>query len=555
MIGFQSADLLGLLPALLLVLAGMAVLLLEVFQRASFPRTHLAYVTALAALAAAGVSYLIAPAEPQTLWGGMVRFDALGCVITAFTAVACAITALGSTRYLEELEIDRGEYYALLLFATAGMSVMVSANDFVVLFLGLEMGAVAMYALTAYQRRSNLSSEAGFKYFLLGALGSALLVYGVAFLTGLTGSTGYDQIGAALRAPDAARHFANPTGVVPFLPLPLVGMALVFVAFLIKMAAAPFHMWAPDAYSGAPTPTTGFLSGAGKIAGVAALFRLFAGPFATPELSGGLAGWTTLAFFAAVASIVVGNLVALTQKRVRRMLAWSSVAHAGYLLLALCALGVKEAAAGSIRAVILYGAAYAIANAGAFIVLAAFGRDKAEADTLDELSGLGRKHPAMGLALSLFLISAAGLPPAAGFVAKLSLFSTAFAAGEGAATPAYCAEMLQWLAVGGLVLSVAGGLAYLRVIAHLYGRDAHVRVDYRPHTATTLGVAIAALLTLWMGLMPGRVLVWGGNVAKQLLPAPAVAAPSEPAAPSEVAPSEAPKAIEVVPLPNAELPR
>ena len=555
MIGFTSADLLGLLPALLLVLAGMAVLLLEVFQRASFPRTHLAYVTALAALAAAGVSYLIAPAEPQTLWGGMVRFDALGCVITAFTAVACAITALGSTRYLEELEIDRGEYYALLLFATAGMSVMVSANDFVVLFLGLEMGAVAMYALTAYQRRSNLSSEAGFKYFLLGALGSALLVYGVAFLTGLTGSTGYDQIGAALRAPDAARHFANPTGVVPFLPLPLVGMALIFVAFLIKMAAAPFHMWAPDAYSGAPTPTTGFLSGAGKIAGVAALFRLFAGPFATPELSGGLAGWTTLAFFAAVASIVVGNLVALTQKRVRRMLAWSSVAHAGYLLLALCALGVKEAAAGSIRAVILYGAAYAIANAGAFIVLAAFGRDKAEADTLDELSGLGRKHPAMGLALSLFLISAAGLPPAAGFVAKLTLFSTAFAAGEGAATPAYCAEMLQWLAVGGLVLSVAGGLAYLRVIAHLYGRDAHVRVDYRPHPATTLGVAIAAVLTLWMGLMPGRVLVWGDNVARQLLPAPAVAAPSEPAVPSDAAPSEAPKAIEVVPLPNAELPR
>lgn len=555
MIGFTSADLLGLLPALLLVLAGMAVLLLEVFQRASFPRTHLAYVTALAALAAAGVSYLIAPAEPQTLWGGMVRFDALGCVITAFTAVACAITALGSTRYLEELEIDRGEYYALLLFATAGMSVMVSANDFVVLFLGLEMAAVAMYALTAYQRRSNLSSEAGFKYFLLGALGSALLVYGVAFVSGLTGHTGYDQIGAALRAPDAASHFANPTGVVPFLPLPLVGMALIFVAFLIKMAAAPFHMWAPDAYSGAPTPTTGFLSGAGKIAGVAALFRLFAGPFATPELSGGLAGWTTLAFFAAVASIVVGNLVALTQKRVRRMLAWSSVAHAGYLLLALCALGVKEAAAGSIRAVILYGAAYAIANAGAFIVLAAFGRDKAEADTLDELSGLGRKHPAMGLALSLFLISAAGLPPAAGFVAKLTLFSTAFAAGEGAATPAYCAEMLQWLAVGGLVLSVAGGLAYLRVIAHLYGRDAHVRVDYRPHPATTLGVAIAAVLTLWMGLMPGRVLVWGDNVARQLLPAPAVAAPSEPAAPSEVAPAEAPKAIEVVPLPNAELPR
>jgi NADH-quinone oxidoreductase subunit N len=234
MIGFTSADLLGLLPALLLVLAGMAVLLLEVFQRASFPRTPLAYVTALAALLAAAVAYLIAPAEPQTLWGGMVRFDALGCVITAFTAVACAITALGSTRYLEELEIDRGEYYALLLFATAGMSVMVSANDFVVLFLGLEMGAVAMYALTAYQRRSNLSSEAGFKYFLLGALGSALLVYGVAFLTGLTGSTGYDQIGAALRAPDAARHFANPTGVVPFLPLPLVGMALVFVAFLIR---------------------------------------------------------------------------------------------------------------------------------------------------------------------------------------------------------------------------------------------------------------------------------------------------------------------------------
>jgi NADH:ubiquinone oxidoreductase subunit 2 (subunit N) len=216
-----------------------------------------------------------------------------------------------------------------------------------------------------------------------------------------------------------------------------------------------------DAYSGAPTPTTGFLSGAGKIAGVAALFRLFAGPFATPELSGGLAGWTTLAFFAAVASIVVGNLVALTQKRVRRMLAWSSVAHAGYLLLALCALGVKEAAAGSIRAVILYGAAYAIANAGAFIVLAAFGRDKAEVETLDELSGLGRKHPAMGLALSLFLISAAGLPPAAGFVAKLSLFSTAFAAGEGAATPAYCAEMLQWLAVGGLVLSVLNAAVYL----------------------------------------------------------------------------------------------
>jgi len=175
MIGFTSADLLGLLPALLLVLAGMAVLLLEVFQRASFPRTHLAYVTALAALLAAAVAYLIAPAEPQTLWGGMVRFDALGCVITAFTAVACAITALGSTRYLEELEIDRGEYYALLLFATAGMSVMVSANDFVVLFLGLEMGAVAMYALTAYQRRSNLSSEAGFKYFLLGALGMTLV--------------------------------------------------------------------------------------------------------------------------------------------------------------------------------------------------------------------------------------------------------------------------------------------------------------------------------------------------------------------------------------------
>ena len=555
MIGFESADLLGLLPALLLVLTGMAVLLLEVFQRAFFPRTHLAFVTALGALLAAGTCYLIAPSEPQTLWGGMVRFDALGCVITAFTAVACAITALGSTRYLEALDIDRGEYYALLLFATAGMSVMVSANDFLVLFLGLEMGAVSFYALTAYQRRSTLSSESGFKYFLLGALGSALLVYGVAFLSGLTGSTGYDAIGTALRGPDGARHFANPTGMVPFLPLPLVGMALVFVAFLIKMAAAPFHMWAPDAYSGAPTPTTGFLSGAGKVAGVAALLRLFTGPFATPELSGGLAGWTTLAFFAALASMVVGNLVALTQKRVRRMLAWASVAHAGYLLLALCAVGVSEASATSVRAIVLYGAAYSIANAGAFIVLAAFGREEGEADTLEELAGLGRKYPAMGLALSLFLLSAAGLPPAAGFVAKLSLFSTAFAAAEGTGTPASCATWMQWLAVGGLVLSVAGGLAYLRVIAHLYGRDPHVRVEYRPHSATTLGVALAALLTLWMGIMPGRVLVWGGNIARQLLPAPAVVAAPDAAPTPEAAPAPdaiPSKPLEVVPLPSAE---
>jgi NADH-quinone oxidoreductase subunit N len=477
-------------------------------------------VSAVGAALTALAAWLIWPEAPVTLFGGMVRLDALTSVVTIGCAVGAGITALGSTRYLEAHGIDRGEYYALLLFATAGMSLMVGANDFIVLFLGLEIQAIALYALAAYQRRDPESAEGGLKYFMLGALGSALLVYGIALLYGLAGSTGYERIAAAMGPDD----FATAGG----LPLPVLGTMLVIVAFLVKLAAAPFHMWAPDAYTGAPTPAAGFLGGAAKLAGVAALGRLLATVLGVDALRHGDHAWTTALFYVALLSVVVGNVVGLAQFRVKRMLAWSSVSQAGYLVLALVALAADGSRDEALRNVVFYGVVYAIASAGAFAALGAFERAGRDVDTYDDLDGAGRLHPWHGLALAVFMLSAAGLPPTAGFVGKLSLFGSVLSA-AGAGEGAGVSRLLVAAAVAGLVISVAGVWYYLKVIVHLFFKPTRADVAVRQHPATWAALLVAAVLTVWFGLVPGSLFGWSDKAGTEVAGMPV--APAADAAP------------------------
>lgn len=463
-----------LLPALIPAATAMLVMLADVLLPGK-NKSWLALL-ALAGLAVAGYfTFTLFGTNASAFNASIVATNfALGIALVILGAAA--VTILLSIDFLRARDLDLGEYLALLLGAVSGMILMALANDLIVIFLGLELFSLPLYVLSAFWRTNDRSLEAGMKYFLLGSFSSAFFLYGIALIYGATGTTNLEKINAAVSNPAAATN-----------PLFLLGTGLLIVGFGFKVGLVPFQWWIPDVYEGAPTPVTGFMSVATKAAAFAAFFRAF-----TVAIPSSVFDWQLVMALIAVLTMTVGNIAALTQTNVKRMLAYSSIANAGYILVALVAGG--EA---GLSAALFYLAAYAVMNLGAFGGLIALGQGDKERLTLDELSGASRSKPWASAALAISLLSLAGFPPFAGFVAKFFVFGSAVSAGY------------VWLAVIGVLNSLVSVYYYLYPIIKMYMNPPAEGWDQAPaRTPAVLGfaVVVVVLLTIALGLFPSEVL-------------------------------------------------
>lgn len=480
--GFRVLDLWYQAPLLVLVVFGLLLVVIEAFvsgKRRDF-MIHLTVAGCVAAAVCGVILYRGLGDQSEPLFGGMLVADQLGMFFAVLVSLAAAVTAMVLGAHQREHDWQVGEVYPILLLAAAGMVMMAMAGDLVTVFLGIETMSLGVYVLTAARRRSRRSTEAAMKYFLMGAFATAILLYGIGLVYGATGTTSLDGIRAAVVS-------AGPT------PLLVVGVFLLIGAFAFKIAAIPFHMWAPDAYEGAPTPVTGFMATAVKVAAFAAILRVFAGAFGGDVMPYGKMGWASIFAALAAATMVVGNIAALRQENIKRMLAYSSISHAGVVLVGVVALGVG--AGDSARAAILYYlAAYTVTTLGAFAVVTWVGNKDAERLLVSDMNGLGRKRPAAAVAMTVLMLSLGGIPPTAGFFAKFYVFM--------AAVQAYDQQLL-WLVVVGVLTSAIGIFYYLRVVTAMYFRNAQGDFELSRSAALAFVVAVCALLTLEMGILPG----------------------------------------------------
>jgi NADH-quinone oxidoreductase subunit N len=401
-------------------------------------------------------------------------FDALLCL-------GGALAALLAGGYLPEHHMNRGEFYSLLLFSTLGAMILASAGNLVTIFLGLETMSIGVYALTAFRRTSTRSAEGALKYFLLGSFAAALLLYGFALLYGATGRIDLIGIGTSLRS-GAVRD-----------PMVVVALALVLAGLVFKVSGVPFHMWTPDAYEGAPTPATTYMAVAVKSGAFAMMLRVLLTVFGDPQSSSWAAGWPPVLACVSVLTMTVANLIAGRQDSVKRMLAYSSIAHAGYLLVGVVATMRTQPEAEA--SVLFYLLTYTVSTAGAFGALILCGHRGAEAVSYEDLAGVGRRHPAAALPFALFLLSLAGIPPTAGFFGKWFIFHAAIGGG------------FYWLAILAFVNSVIGAYYYLRVLVYMYMREpaagAEVCVPMRSGYVTA-ALLVSAILVIALGLLPTR---------------------------------------------------
>ena len=473
---FEPAALLAVLPEiLLLALAGLILTLDMIFRDRR--GTYLSWVTS-AGLAAILVVTLVysRPGEEQLILGGMVREDWLGFAFKVVLLFAAAVTALLS-QGVEGVR-DRGEYYALLVVATLGMNLMATAADLIMLFLAIETTSIPLYVLAGFLKGDDKSTESGLKYFLFGALTSAVMLYGFSLLYGFSGETNIYFLAEGMRAGE----------VSPWLMAAMA--ALVLVGFGFKISAAPFHFWAPDVYEGAPTSITAFISTASKAAGFAVLVRFMMAAFPAIE-----AQWSLLLAILAAATMTVGNLIALVQSNIKRLLAFSSISHAGYALIGLVALNHLGSAS-----LVFYLATYVVTNLAAFGVVIVFART-AGSDEIADYAALSRRSPGLALALLVALLSLGGMPPLAGFVAKFYVFAAAVEAGY------------IWLAFLGVLNSIVGLYYYLTILKVVYlyrSEDEDKPVPVPGVYAAALGVC--ALLIVAIGALSGPWLEWALRV-------------------------------------------
>jgi NADH-quinone oxidoreductase subunit N len=478
-------DLRPIAPALIVTLTGLFVLLAQAFTpRGKAAPSQALSVTGLAA-ALLSVWLLATGGARGAVMAQAVAADDLALFLQAVILVIAAIAVLLSRSYLEANGMERGEHYALLLFSVVGMLGLVSGLELVSLFVALEIMSIALYGLAGMERGRAQSQEAALKYFVTGAFSSAFFLYGIALLYGVSGSTQLGRVAQQLTllSPDASG-------------LAILGTALLLVGFAFKIASVPFHMWAPDVYEGAPTPTTAFMAAGVKAAAFGALLRVLG--FALPSLA---AHWRPLVAVLAVVTMVVGNLAALAQPRLKRMLAYSSIAHTGYLLTALVA---APGLAG--EAMLFYLVAYAAVNLGGFGVIAALAREGREPARIDDLAGMAQRRPALAAALAVYLVSLTGIPLTAGFVGKFYLFNAAVAAG--------------WvpLAIVGVLMSVVSAYYYLGVVVVMYMREPVGEDPWAPVSAASgFALAFAAGVTLVLGVWPAPLLALARIAAHSLL--------------------------------------
>jgi NADH-quinone oxidoreductase subunit N len=471
-----------------LLVVGIGALLLMLAEAFSKQQAGLALGAAIVCLSAAAMAsgvwlFGVERLGDVSVLSPWVIVDRFTLFFDILLCVGAAVAALLAGGYLPEHRIDRGEFYALLLFANFGAMMLAAAGDALTLFLGLETMSIGAYAMTAFRRSSSRSAEGALKYFLLGSFAAAILLYGFALLYGATGHTDLAGIGAAAATPEGRG------------PLVVFGAALMLVGVAFKVSAVPFHSWTPDAYEGAPTPATTFMAVAVKAGAFAMLLRVLVLSLGDKGWTSWAAGWPPVVAGLAALTMTVANLVAGRQESVKRMLAYSSIAHAGYALLGVTAIMRSETE--GTAAVLFYLLAYGASTAGVFgalILCGSFGR---EAVSYEDLAGIGKRHPAAALAFSLFLLSLAGIPPTAGFFGKWFVFRAAIDVG------------LYWLAVVAFINSVIGAYYYLRVLVYMYMREpaagAPIAVPMRSGYVTA-ALLVTAVLVLALGLAPTQYL-------------------------------------------------
>jgi NADH-quinone oxidoreductase subunit N len=462
--------LMPLLPVLIVLGAGALVLLLDLLPPRE-SKTHLGAVALIGVIAAmlATVARWVGGTEERA-FRDMILLDRYALFFDLIIGYAAALIIMLSMDYLARTGGESGEYYSLVLFATAGMMLMASAGDLIVVFLSLELMSLSLYVLAGLFKTRLSSGEASMKYFLLGAFASSFLLYGIALLYGATGSTNLDRIAASA----AARNGD---------PLLLMGLGLLLVGFGFKISSVPFHMWAPDVYEGAPTTITALIATGSKAAAFAALIRVL-----VVSLRGLQPDWTALLWAVAALTMTIGNVVALAQSNLKRMLAYSSIAHVGYMLMGLVAGGAPGAGG-----VLFYLLAYTFTTVGAFGVIGLCARAGEEAVDVGDYAGLARRHPVLAAALTLFLLSLIGIPPLAGFVAKFYLFGSAVRAGY------------IWLTVIAVLNSAIAAYYYLRVIVYMYMREPEGEpTAVAPSFAGGLALAIALVGIVLVGVIPSQ---------------------------------------------------
>ncbi len=477
-----AAEYIRFLPEMILSAAATLVMALEPLSR-SPKRTGLAalsFVAFLAALAAA----IYSNGVQGTAFSGLLVVDGFGTMFRALVTVVGALTVLVSIPFLNREGASSGEYYALMLFSVAGQCVMVTANDLIMVFIGLEISSISSYVLAGYLRDDKRANEAALKYFLLGSFATGFLLYGVALIYGATGSTDLTRIRAAISAPKNAP------------PAMLVGIAaaLILVGLAFKVSAAPFQMWAPDVYQGAPTPVTAFLSAGPKAAAFAVFLRIFMTSFQAAGET-----WEPLIWISALLSMTIGNFAALVQSDVKRMLAYSSIAHAGYVLVAITARSED-----GVAAAMFYLAAYVLMNIGAFAVIAHISGKGEKYLRIEDLAGLGVKQPLTAAALTVFLLSLIGVPLTAGFFGKFYIFKAALE------------SKLIWLAVLGLLNSAVAAYYYLRIMVVMYMQEPGEAVSRLEPLPASLKAALIGPLAgvLALGIFPAALLEFAVRSAK-----------------------------------------
>lgn len=479
-----AVDFYVLFPLILLTAWACALLLVDLF----IPKQH-KWVTAL--LSALGLALTLGFTLSQvgrenTGFGGMVVLDGFSVFLNALLLVTGLLGVALAFGYLRRIGLERGEYYTLLLFSVAGMMLMAQAADLIVVFLALELLSLPLYVLAAFARPRADSEEAGLKYFLLGAFATGFVVYGIALVYGATGSTALTAI------------LASASSATSSLLLLTIGAALILVGFGFKVAAVPFHMWTPDVYHGAPSAVTAFMAAGAKIAGFAALLRVFSVAFTS--LSADL---TPILWTIAALTMIAGNVIAIAQSNIKRLLAYSSIAHAGYVLMAFVPYGDAAVMPVSIAAGLFYLVAYAVTNFGAWAVVIALEQAEGKGLEIADYAGLGRKYPALAAAMTVFMLSLTGVPPTLGLVGKIYLFRAVIDGG------------FYGLAIIGVLTSLVSAYYYLRVVVVMYMREGE------PQTTTgepwlNLTWASTALVTVLLSLAPQILFAWASEAALKL---------------------------------------
>jgi NADH-quinone oxidoreductase subunit N len=488
---FDTSQLLAYAPMLILIGMGCVILLAETFIQGKATRSGLAWMGVAGCVAAlvAIVAGWSDAATPSSHFDGMLTVDRMSLFLDAAFIIAALLTLLFAPPYLREQGFEFGEFYALVLFATSGMVMVSHATGLVSLLIGIETMSLAAYVLTGCARRSLRSAEGAMKYFLMGAFATGFLVYGIALVYGATGGE--------LLYSGIAAHAREASGQ----PIFYLGEYFILIALAFKVAAVPFHMWAPDAYEGAPTPVTGFMAAGVKAAAFGAIIRLLGSAFASPAMVFDSAGWASALWWLSLLTMTLGNLAAIRQDNIKRMLAYSSIAHAGYLLIGVVAAGMGVADAKA--AVLFYLLAYTFTTLGVFGVVAWIGNRSDERLYIDDWAGVGAARPAVALAMTLFLLSLGGVPPLGGFFGKFYLFRTAMEAHS---------TMLNWLVVFGVLNSLVSVYYYLRVIVAMYFRDGARGFSPTDGVSMRAGLLITALVVVILGVFPNTFVDWAGAI-------------------------------------------